>query len=244
MRQWYRNGWQATVVICLVILAAVALYKEGRSLWYPVYLKMGNKRTVESVVAEYAPLVEPTWQEKFVQAGVSYPPEALTLLAVKDEKRLEVWAKGAADWRFIEALPIVKASGVLGPKLREGDKQVPEGFYQIIGLNPNSAYHLSMKLNFPNTFDWARAKEEARTEPGSNIFIHGKASSIGCLAMGDEAIERLFILVSRVTEPVDVLIAPTDPRKAPLVVPHNAPAWTAGLYNQLAQAFQRFHSTF
>jgi murein L,D-transpeptidase YafK len=72
-----------------------------------------------------------------------------------------------------------RASGKAGPKLREGDGQVPEGIYRIDGLNPNSSYHLSLKLNYPNDFDLEQARTEGRTELGGDIFIHGKAVSIG-----------------------------------------------------------------
>ena len=80
-------------------------------------------------------------------------------------------------------------------KLREGDRQVPEGLYRLIGRNPNSNYHLSMKLDYPNSYDPRHAKREGRSNPGSNIFIHGKSLSVGCLAMSGEAIEAFFVLV-------------------------------------------------
>jgi len=70
-----------------------------------------------------------------------------------------------ADYR------ITAASGTAGPKLREGDRQVPEGIYRIVGLNPNSRYHLSMKLDYPNAFDRHQAARDGRARPGSDIFI-------------------------------------------------------------------------
>jgi murein L,D-transpeptidase YafK len=94
----------------------------------------------------------------FAQAGVVYPPDELTLLGLKAERSLEVWALSGDSWSFIKSYPIKGASGNAGPKLREGDRQVPEGIYRIIGLNPNSSYHLSMKLNYPNEFDLQKAK--------------------------------------------------------------------------------------
>jgi murein L,D-transpeptidase YafK len=91
---------------------------------------------------------------------------------------------------------------------------------------------LSMKINYPNEFDLFHAWEEGRADPGSDIFIHGKAASIGCLAMGDEAIEELFVLTAQVgTENVKVVIAPHDPRVYPLeAVSAELPEWTSALY--------------
>ena len=136
---------------------------------------------------------------------------------------------------------IQAASGRLGPKLREGDRQVPEGIYKVIGLNPNSSYHLSMKLNYPNKFDLSWAQKENRTQPGSNIFIHGKALSIGCLAMGDEAIEELFVLGNDVgISNIKVIITPTDPRAGNLIPPTESKPWVKELYQDIESAFEPY----
>ncbi len=122
----------------------------------------------------------------------------------------------------------------------EGDGQVPEGLYRIESLNPNSSYHLSMKLNYPNTFDLKQAKSEGRDRPGSNIFIHGKSVSIGCLAMGDSAIEELFVLATDVgRKNIQVAIAPTDPR-IKLLQTTTQPAWVGQLYDNLNAHFDRY----
>ena len=97
--------------------------------------------------------------------------------------------------RKFSKYPIQGASGDIGPKLIEGDRQVPEGLYEIIGFNPNSSYHISMQLNYPNDFDLKHASAEGRDHSGNNIFIHGKDESIGCLAMGDAAIDFLLVVV-------------------------------------------------
>ena len=80
---------------------------------------------------------------------------------------------------------------MLGPKLREGDRQVPEGVYTIANMNPNSISHLSLALSYPNDFDRARAAEDGRADNtlGGSIMIHGGSGSIGCMAVGDEAAE-------------------------------------------------------
>jgi murein L,D-transpeptidase YafK len=164
----------------------------------------------------------------------------VALLAFKKERRMEVWAGSDGAWRFVRAYPILGASGELGPKLREGDRQVPEGIYRVEGLNPNSSFHLSMKLDYPNAFDRKYALHDGRMRPGSDIFIHGKATSVGCLAMGDEAIEELFVLVHDVgVENVRVIIAPTDPRMTPLNS-RGHPAWVDELYRQIEDEFRRY----
>ncbi|MFQ5569343.1 MAG: murein L,D-transpeptidase family protein, partial [Rhodothermales bacterium] len=184
------------LLAAVVLLALVALYRYGRGLWYPVYLKVKGKRTVAEAVERYAPGAIARLKPYFEQASIAFLPQEITLLAMKEERQLELWARDAASaFTFIRSYPIRAASGDLGPKLREGDRQVPEGMYRIVALNPNSRYHLSMKLNYPNAFDLHHAEREGRTAPGSDIFIHGKAVSIGCLAMGDPAIEELFVLV-------------------------------------------------
>lgn len=153
---------------------------------------------------------------------------------------LELWAHDSLLPSYIRTYAIKAQSGNAGPKLSEGDRQVPEGRYRIAGLNPNSSFHLSMKLNYPNAFDLIHADAEGRDNPGSNIFIHGKASSVGCLAMGDPAIEELFVLVNEVgSECVSVVIAPTDPRLGALHRVEHLP-WTDELYAEIEHEFSRY----
>lgn len=188
--------------------------------------------TVRDVLQVYGKNATDKLGYYFKKAKVPYPPRDVTLIALKQEKKLELWARDKGDFRFIRDYPIMAASGDTGPKLHQGDKQVPEGIYHITDLNPNSHYHLSMKLNYPNEFDLVRAEEEGRTNLGSDIFIHGKHASIGCLAMGDAAIRELFVLTAQVgAQNVKVVIAPHDPRAYPLTAdPDEMPEWTPQLY--------------
>jgi len=205
-----RFGW---IAIVLILCAAVLLYRHGRSLWHPVYRRLRGRRTVADVVARYGPRAEAALKKAFTAAGVTYPPRRIALLVFKKEKRLELWAGADGRWAFARSYPVTAASGHAGPKLREGDRQVPEGAYRVVALNPNSSYHLSMKLDYPNEADRRRAREDGRTDPGGDIFIHGKAVSIGCVAVGDRAIEELFVLTAAVGRAnVEVLIAPNDLR--------------------------------
>lgn len=196
-------------------------------------------RTIADVLSQYGHAAEARLHPWFAQAKVSYPPQRVALLGFKAEKVLELWAWQNETWVWIRDYPILAASGVAGPKLREGDLQVPEGIYQINLLNPNSKFHLSMQINYPNAFDRRHATLEHRTQLGGEIFIHGKAASIGCLAIGDPAIEELFSLVATVgMKKVNVIIAPqrdmTDISPA-------ASSWINELYQQIRQELSSFH---
>ncbi len=202
-----------------------------------------NHGSIENVVASYGALAEVRMKPYFMRADVSYPPKDIVLLATKEEKALELWARNdQGDFRFIRSYPVRKASGGPGPKLREGDKQVPEGIYRITHLNPNSRFHLSMRLNYPNSYDLMRAAKEGRTDPGGDIYIHGKAESVGCLAVGDIAIEELFVLVSQIgVENTSVVIAPHDPRQQPLDgFAANLPRWAVELYADISREFAKY----
>jgi murein L,D-transpeptidase YafK len=93
---------------------------------------------------------------------------------------------------MIEEHPICAASGLLGPKRRFGDRQVPEGIYEIDYLNPRSAYHLSLRIDYPNASDRVRGDRSAL---GGAIMVHGDCVSIGCIAIEDGPIERVFVSV-------------------------------------------------
>jgi hypothetical protein len=148
-------------------------------------------------VAQYGPGARARLEPFFAAANIAYPPERFVLVGFKYERELHVLASGSGqDLAFIRLYPVLGASGTLGPKLRWGDRQVPEGIYTIDYLNPNSIAHLSLALSYPNAYDRARAAEDGRDDLGGDIMIHGGGSSIGCLAMGDEAAEDLFVLAA------------------------------------------------
>lgn len=194
------------------------------------------KKTVQNRLDQFGPQARARLKPHFDAAQVPYPPARLTLVGLKDERILEVYAAGEnQSVRFIRSYPILAASGVLGPKLREGDQQVPEGMYSIESLNPNSSYHLSLRISYPNAFDRERAAREGRTNLGGDIMIHGGAASIGCLAMGDEASEDLFVLAAETGfTNITVILSPVDFRKRRSMPESGAiPAWTASLYQAI-----------
>lgn len=157
-----------------------------------------------------------------------------------EEAFLEAAWFGLAVWIIV--YPIVAASGRQGPKLREGDKQVPEGLYRINAFNPNSQYHLSMLLSYPNRFDRAMGRKENRTNLGGDIMIHGKSSSAGCLAMGDEAAEDFFVLVAETgRKNVHVVMSPYDfySSPPPAMTKKDLPPWTGELYEAIDARLKR-----
>ncbi len=196
---------------------------------------------IDAIIEKLGPRVRARWKPFVTAAGFSYPPPELTLLAFKRERRLEIWGRADGGWARIDAIAILAASGVAGPKLRQGDRQVPEGLYRLIAFNPNSRYHLSMMLDYPNADDLAVAGAEGRTDLGGDIFIHGDARSIGCLAVGDRAIEDLFVLVADVgIDHVQVVIAPHDPRGGIRLAPLPGLPFTADLYARIEAALVPF----
>ena len=111
----------------------------------------------------------------------------------KQSSILQLWLKdkNSNHYSLYKTYPICRYSGSLGPKLKEGDKQSPEGFYTVTedSLNPNSQYHLSFNIHYPNAYD----KAYGRT--GSYIMVHGDCKSVGCYAMTDPQIEEIYAIV-------------------------------------------------
>jgi hypothetical protein len=201
--------------------------------------------TVEERLEQYGAAVEGRLRDRFVDAGVEYPPRSLAYLAFKDARRLEVYARNTdtEPWRFVTEYAVLAASGSPGPKLRQGDRQVPEGFYRAALLNPNSRFHLSIGLDYPNELDCAIAQQEGRASLGGDIMIHGNEVSIGCLAMGDSAAEDLFILAALAgREHLRVIIAPTDFRVRPVSAVREERAWVQRLYEGIRDSLVGYPS--
>jgi murein L,D-transpeptidase YafK len=129
--------------------------------------------------------------ERLAAQGVKLG-DPVMLRLFKLESQLELWVE--KDGRFVRfaTYPICLWSGRLGPKLKEGDRQAPEGFYTIAQeqLNPNSRWHRAFNLGYPNEFDKAKGRD------GSFIMVHGGCSSIGCFAMTDPVVDELWRIVT------------------------------------------------
>ncbi len=127
-------------------------------------------------------------QLKALNAKVGNP---VFIRIFKEESMLEVWIKTKQEYILFKQYAICAFSGHLGPKLKEGDRQSPEGFYKVNRslLNPNSKYHLAFNLGYPNAYD----KSHKRT--GSYLMVHGECVSIGCYAMTNAKIDEIYKLV-------------------------------------------------
>lgn len=128
--------------------------------------------------------------ERLAAIGSS-PSEPMVIRVFKQSSELEVWKRTASgEFALLKTYPICKWSGTLGPKIKEGDYQSPEGFYDVTPamMNPKSSYHLSFNVGFPNKFD------QAWNRTGSYLMVHGDCLSVGCYAMTDEGIKEIYAL--------------------------------------------------
>jgi murein L,D-transpeptidase YafK len=117
--------------------------------------------------------------------------DPILVRAYKKESELEVWKRGSnGKYALLKTYPICRWSGQLGPKTREGDRQVPEGFYTVTPaqMNPNSAYYLSFDTGYPNAYDRSFGRN------GGDIMVHGACSSRGCFAMTDQNIAEIYAI--------------------------------------------------
>jgi murein L,D-transpeptidase YafK len=126
-----------------------------------------------------------------MQAKAMAVSDPILIRVFKKEAELEVWKRDTSgQYALLKTYPVCRWSGQLGPKMQEGDRQTPEGFYTVRAgqMNPNSAYYLSFDLGFPNELDRALGRT------GSALMIHGACSSSGCFAMTDDGAAELFAL--------------------------------------------------
>ncbi len=205
---------------------------------------MKEKQTVSSIIEKHESKVQNKLAPDFDAAGLNYENLHLAIVAFKKEEKLIVYARNKINqpWVKLNTYPFTTMSGVLGPKLKEGDKQIPEGIYQIESLNPNSAYHLSLRVNYPNDFDKEKARIDGRTDIGSDIMIHGKSDSVGCIAIGDEAIEELFVLAANsFSHTIPIIISPIDLRKHNSQFSINELEWSAELYDSIKEVLKDYH---
>jgi len=115
------------------------------------------------------------------------------LRGFKKEKKIELWAKNSSDatYKLIKVYKVCRTSGKTGPKRKQGDRQIPEGFYHINRFNPYSNFYLSLGINYPNKSDHILG---VKNNLGGNIFIHGSCVTIGCLPIKDDQIKELYII--------------------------------------------------
>jgi hypothetical protein len=231
---------RSAYVFFFLLALGIVFHQYGRGILHPFLLKISGKRSVEEVLTTIGPKTFKRMQPYFESSGAQFPPQNLTLIACKTERSLEIWGTTSENRNvLIKTYPFTSFSGTIGPKLKEGDRQIPEGTYPLMGLNPNSSYHLSIKIGYPTPYELEMGKREGRTNLGGDVFIHGKNVTIGCIPIGDEAIEELFCLVARTgIENCSIMIMPYDFRKqAP--TPHEIP-WVEEMYKDMAEELSTF----
>jgi hypothetical protein len=224
------------VAVVGVVVGVLAVVVVGPMRVYAVVrAQFRSEFTVADRVGQIGPRVEPLWRQRLKEAGVERPTGVI-LVGLKSEMLLHVLVTGEAGRApvLVATYPWTVNSGKLGPKLREGDRQIPEGFYDIESLHPNSMYHLALRVAYPSAEDRAAAKAEGRSERslGGDIMIHGRDGSVGCIAIGDPAIEEVFWLSALVgPENIRLLIAPSAQPRVHIAA--ETPGWVAERYAKL-----------
>lgn len=141
--------------------------------------------------AKSAQALRPELVSLMTEKGMS-PSDPMLVRVFKEEAKAEVWKKRKADGRYalLKSYDICRFSGKLGPKIKEGDKQAPEGFYQVTPaqMNPKSSYYLSFNIGFPNAYD----RSLGRT--GQHVMMHGDCLSAGCYAMTDDQMGEIYAM--------------------------------------------------
>ncbi len=132
-------------------------------------------------------------RQMFAEKQISYPPQAILFRAFKKEAQFELWAanKAGNPYTLVHTYGVCATSGVLGPKRKFGDVQVPEGFYELDWFNPQSNFFLSLHISYPNAADRILG---SHTNPGGDIFLHGNCVTIGCIPITDEGIKEVYWL--------------------------------------------------
>lgn len=186
--------------------------------------------------------------ERCEEYGIS--PEnfgSMFIRVFKQEKILEVWVQ-RPDKKYVRfnRFKIYAGSGTLGPKRQQGDRQVPEGYYYINDFNPQSNYHLSLGINYPNESDM---RLSTAPKKGGDIYIHGNEVSIGCLAMSDYYIEDIYIYAVKARnqgqQKIPVHIYPFYPTTNNVAYYTNKPEYKKykKFWTNLAQGFQFFEKS-
>jgi murein L,D-transpeptidase YafK len=136
---------------------------------------------------------EKTVKELFTSKGMDISSAHLFIRAFKKEKELEIWAKAPGQEKYIlvKTYAICASSGGLGPKRKQSDGQVPEGFYEVDRFNPSSNFYLSLGVSYPNASDRILGE---KGNLGGDIFIHGNCVTIGCMPLTDDKIKEVYLM--------------------------------------------------
>jgi hypothetical protein len=218
-------------------LAAAVILLPVLAVWLAINVMPRPHYSIDDRLVEFGDAARSRLLPNFLRAGVAYPPTQVVMVGLKAERRLQLYAAGRdGKLKFIRDYPVLAAAGGPGPKLREGDRQVPEGLYPIRYINPNSAAYVSLMIGYPNRFDRARARADGRRSLGGQIVIHGPTTgTAGCLAMRAGVVEELFTLAADTgVSNTRIVLSPRDFRqsKPPAAVMRSP--WNRALYARIA----------
>ena len=162
----------------------------GGVVWFVLLMSLQcappSSKRAEEVRGRVGPVLKQALAAKGLELGA-----AVFMRVFKESRELEVWVQHEdGKFRLFKSYAIAAFSGSLGPKLAEGDRQAPEGFYHVPAkmMHPTSSYHLAFNLGYPNAYDRAHGRT------GSFLMVHGNRVSIGCYAMTDARIEEIYTL--------------------------------------------------
>lgn len=188
-------------------------------------------------------------KQYFSEKNLSFDKFQLFIRAFKKEQLVEVWVKekGKEEFTLLHTYDYCTTSGVLGPKRKEGDLQIPEGVYHINHFNPQSNFYLSLGLNYPNASDKILSHA---TKPGGSIYIHGNCVTIGCIPITDDKIKELYVLAVEARDngqdkiPVHIFPARLDKGNVEKLIREYAPNnQVKTFWKNLEPVYQDFEST-
>lgn len=194
--------------------------------------------TVAQAIQRYGTDERALLRQQCTAARIAYPPKRIVLLALKDRQQLLMFA-GDKWLALVGTFPLTSYSGTLGPKLRQGDLQIPEGIYRIVGSSARNM--LSLSVDYPNAFDRTNALSDHRKDLGGDILIHGGSVSTGCIVVSNEQMQEIFVAAHDLGfQKVKLIIAPCDlTKKQPSLDWKKQPKWLPRLYEQLKRDLSR-----
>ncbi len=184
---------------------------------------------------------------KLTKAGIDTSHFEIFIRVFKHEGDFEIWARSKHSGQFslVDIYSICKASGGLGPKRKEGDGQVPEGFYHISVFQPNSEFYLALQVSYPNKADLIKGNTSA---PGGDIMIHGNCVTIGCMPMTDDKIKEIYLLALEAhnngeqTIPIHIFPTKLDDKGMAFLKSTTKDETTLNFWNSLKEGYTYFET--
>ena len=231
------------LIYFFIIILLLFLIYIFRNTVKNLFFASKEKQTIESIIKKYNTQVFKSLNNNFTETEINPSSYEVAILAFKKEQILEVYVRKTvnSNWKFLKKYSFTAFSGNIGPKLNNGDRQIPEGIYKMEYLNPNSLYHLSIKVSYPNSFDKEKAGKDGRLDLGGDIMIHGKNVTIGCIPIGDKNIEELFILAAKANNKnFPIIIAPQDFRVNRSFPKVDSIDWENELYTNIENELKKY----